>query len=226
MNNQQILKLIGWSIALCLAAAIIHNVFLSRHQESFRSGYESGYTTTKDSNSVTWLKYPVDYVRLLNSKNASNRIDYATDSITYDTGNKIKIVPEDSLYSIWSSKDVRMNTGLERGLLIVEIVIYLIIFITFINLIKTFSKGEVLHLKTYKNSLLLSFCILLMPIFDYTYDYVVYMQMQKLFSETEYEVVDTLKFDFFSFILGLVFTAFVIAIKTGLAIKEENELTI
>lgn len=225
MNNQQVLKLIGWGIALCLTLAIIHNVFISRHQESFKSGFETGYKRTKNHNTGEWLKYPIDYVRLSSPQALPDRIENATDSIPAGNSN-IKIVPEDSLYSIWSKENIRTTTAKEWTLLLLGSIIYLTIFIVFINLIKLFSKGEVLHIKTYKNLLLLSFCVLLIPVFDYIFDYTVYTKMQTLFKGTAYEVVNTLKFDVFTFILGLVFLGLVVALKIGVAIKEENELTI
>lgn len=103
---------------------------------------------------------------------------------------------------------------------------YLLILIAFIRLISLFSKGEVLSKATYKNLLILAVCVILVPVFDYGYEYMDYMIKRDAFSNTNYQIVDESEFKSLTFILGLVFLGLVIALKIGVSIKEENELTI
>lgn len=219
-SKQQLIKLIGWAMGLCLAVIILVGLFDTSSRSNFRAGWDS-VDCCDEVGGMQERNLSRDFVKLSkinNEKNLLNddRKDAAIKSLK----------EEETLYSYSYEEGTNKKPIYLTVLLIFSLIIYTIMFVSIVRLVKLFSKGEVLTKSTYKNLLLLAFSIILTPVVDYLYAYAEYLQQVSYINLPNFSVVNEAQFNVFLFLLGFIFLGLVVAVKIGIEIKEENELTI
>lgn len=216
--NKIFLKLIGLAITLTCLSWFVFGGHLDQAIAGFKEG--SGIQhIDPSSQQLTEVFYT--HVLLKNKHEQPSQQE-----LTLKDQHVIQYQQNYGQYTLISRTDIPNLPFYFYFVLLVEFIVFGILVLNMILFIQKLINGEIFHQTTYTSLLYIGLTLILFPIADYLMMYIQWKAINELFIQTTFEVIKDFSFHFSWTVGGFMVLAMVMAMKLGIKIKEENDLTI